>query len=398
MDTVQVYVVVGPTKLFMGGRNVPGGFAYLSRSLTLLAELNQNVNFEVKVAHSIYHGELSDFHKYPNMKIKVFEFSNDNFEGLSELDPIVQHGALLNKLFNASPPTSRFILVLDPDCYAIQPNLISHCIQEMKDLKISVAGISYPAWYPKEYTWKTPQLYFCLFDRNSINPEDLDLRAGGHPQSTSTKNAFNYESLTLRILRRIRSFFLNRGFINLGEPMELVLRAKIDLLHRRYEINSRDTGWRLGDKIDDGKLAFKVYPNIINREIKIPGFRTPEYLAVNQDLQHLYGNLGWYFLAQGLTEGRQIGSQGVIPRIIQKFTGVRVIERAKWPSSSLLSALCISNQKELDLVQRAIPSADFYAIGDEFSFFHIGSKGKGQIIDEIRILDDLIDKFVSKSV
>ncbi len=398
MDTVQVYVVVGPTKLFMGGRNVPGGFAYLSRSLTLLAVLNQNVNFEVKVAHSIYHGELSDFQKYSNMKIEVFEFSDNNFEGLSELDPIVQHGALLNELFTASPPTTRFILILDPDCYAIQSNLISRCIQEMKDLKISVAGIPYPAWYPKEYTWKTPQLYFCLFDRNSVNPEDLDLRAGGHLQSTSPVTALNSESLTLRLLRRTRSILLDRGLINLGKPVELVLRVKIDLLLRRYEINPRDTGWRLGDKIEDGKLKFKVYPNILNREIKIPGFRTHEYLAENQDLQHIYGNLGWYFLAQGLTEGRQIGSQGVIPRIIQKFNGVRVIGRAKWPPSSILGALYVSNQQELDLVQRAIPAADFYAIGNEFSFFHIGSKGKGQISDEIRILDDLIDEFVSKSV
>ena len=75
-----------------------------------------------------------------------------------------------------------------------------------------------------------------------------------------------------------------------------------------------------------------------------------------------------------------------------------VVERSKWPTSSLLGALYLSNQKEFELVQKAIPAADCYAVGNEFSLFHIGSKGKGQIRDELKILDDLICEFVSRAL
>jgi hypothetical protein len=268
----------------------------------------------------------------------------------------------------------------------------------MIDTKFSVAGISYPAWYPKEYTWKTPQLYFCLFDRDFIKPENLDLRAGIHEPNTPRVEEVSREILTLRILRRTRRFLLNRRLINFGKPIEIFLRLKIDLLQRRFEINARDTGWSLGEKIANDQLSFVVYPNILSREIRIPGFRSPEYVAVNHDLQHLNGNIGWYFLTQGLTEGRPIGDQGVFPRMLQKFAKSDVTDRSKWPPSSLLGSSCLTNQKEFDLVQKCIPAADCYAVGSEFSLFHIGSKGKGQISDEIKVLDDLIGEFVSRAL
>ena len=398
MDTVQVYVVVGPTKLFMGGRDVPGGFEYLSRNLNLLAQLNKNVHFEVRVAHSVYHGDLSNFYECANMKIEVSKFDDENFTGLSNLDPIVQHGALLNKLFSENPPTSRFVLILDPDCYAIGTDLISIVIQEMKDRNLSVAGVSYPAWYPKEYTWKTPQLYFCLFDREVIRPEHLDLRAGDHNLNSSQEIGARREGLTLRILRRVRGTLLGRRLIKFGNLVELVLRVKIDFLLRRFEINPKDTGWKLGELIEESNLQYTVLPNILKREIKIPGFKYLDFLASNEDLLHIEGNLGWYFLTQGLTEGRKIGAQGIFPRALQKIIGSNVRDRSKWPPTSLLGALQISNKNVFDRVQQAIPAADFYAFGNDFCIFHIGSKGKGQISDEIKILDDLIDMFISNSV
>ena len=67
------------------------------------------------------------------------------------------------------------------------------------------------------------------------------------------------------------------------------------------------------------------------------------------------------------------------------------------PPSSLLGALRVSNRDVFNLIQTAIPAADFYAVGNEFSLFHIGSKGKGQIHDEIKVLDNLICELIFKS-
>ena len=56
----------------------------------------------------------------------------------------------------------------------------------MVEFDISVIGVPYPAWYPKEYTWKTPQLYFSIFDTAKIDLLELDLRAGGGGENPNT--------------------------------------------------------------------------------------------------------------------------------------------------------------------------------------------------------------------
>ena len=396
MDTIQLYVVVGPTNLFMGGRNVPGGQDYLSRNLSLLAQLNADIHFQVKVAHSIYHGQLSEFNQYPNLEIVVQEYSESNFTGLEKLDPVVQHGALLNRLIQDIPPTSRFVLILDPDCYCIERNLLSKCIREMVEFDISVIGVPYPAWYPKEYTWKTPQLYFSIFDTEKIDLLELDLRAGGGGEKNQEYLPKCSEGFALRITRKIRQILLKMHVVELSKPIELVLRMKVDFLLRRFEINPKDTGWRIGILIENQNIKYKIFPNILKENLKVHGFNPAEYLKSNLDLNDIDRHLGWHFLSQGLIEGRIIGNQGYLPRFIRRFVGSDVTDKSKWPSDSILGRDKVSNSKDLELVLQNIPAADYYALDGRFCLFHIGSKGKGQIQDEIGILDGIVAEFAGR--
>lgn len=396
MDTIQLYVVVGPTNLFMGGRNVPGGQDYLTRNLSLLARLNKDIHFQVKVAHSIYHGQLSEFNQYPNLEIVVQEYSESNFTGLEKLDPVVQHGALLNRLIRDFPPTSRFVLILDPDCYCVEKNLLSKCIREMVEFEFSVVGVPYPAWYPKEYTWKTPQLYFSIFDTEKINLQRLDLRAGGGENNQEYVTKFS-EGFALKITRRIRQILLKMHIVELSKPVELTLRAKEDLLLRRFEINPKDTGWRIGILIEEQNIKYKVFPNILKENFKVHGFNQSEYLKSNQDISDIENHLGWHFLTQGLFEGRIIGNQGFLPRFLRKFMGSNVDDTSKWPSSSILGGDKVSNSQDLELVLKNIPAADYYAFNGRFCLFHIGSKGKGQIQNEIEILDGIVVEFTRRA-
>lgn len=393
MDTVQVYVVAGPNNIYFGGRNVPGGFEYLSRNLFLLATLNGGISFEVNVAHSIYHGKLGDFKQFTNMQIWVHEFSGNDIDGLAELDPVLQHGTLLNELFRKKSPHSRFVLILDPDCYAIERNLIDTSIQQMKESGVAVMGVPYPAWYPKEYSIKTPQLYFCLFDRGKVKIEELDLRAGDGSTQVYPELISLPRKIQLALAKRLKSGMLAKGIIEPGSLTESLLDSKINVIQKRYEINPLDTGWRIGALLEKEMLSYETFPNIVKSEIDLAGFNQTEYLKANEDLSHLGNHLGWYFLVHGLLEGRQLGRQGMLPRILNRFIHSRASTFSKWPVTSYVGRDSISNPSDLSQLLRAIPAADCYARAGKFSIFHIGSKGKGQLQNEIELLDRVISNF-----
>ncbi len=395
MDIVQVYVVAGPSIVYFGGRNVPGGFEYLSRNLSLLAALNGNVNFEVNIAHSVYHGSLYDFKQYPNMIVRIYEFDGEQISGLKELDPVVQHGTLLNELFRKSPPHSRYVLILDPDCFAIEEKFVSSCIQKMRDTGVAIMGVPYPAWYPKEYSLRTPQLYFCLFDRNEIEVEKIDLRAG-NSLNKSLGNLKLPRRLMLSATRRLRAELLANGVIKVDGLTETLLNSKSSLIQKRFEINPLDTGWRVGALLDSEDISFETFPNILKTELGIPGFNRKEYLKVNVDLSHISGHIGWHLLAHGLIEDRRLGRQGLLPKFLKSFMRSKVADLTKWPASSFLGRELVSNPSDLSLLLNAIPAADCYSFNGKFSIFHLGSKGKGHLQNELEILDHVLSKFVRK--
>jgi hypothetical protein len=76
--------------------------------------------------------------------------------------------------------------------------------------------------------------------------------------------------------------------------------------------------------------------------------------------------------------------------------GSDIIDKSKWPSTSLLGRDKVSNSNDLEIVLQAIPAADFYAFNGKFCLFHIGSKGKGQIRNEIEILDGIVTEFAAR--
>jgi len=171
---------------------------------------------------------------------------------------------------------------------------------------------------------------------------------------------------------------------------------KVDFLLRRFEINPKDTGWRIGKLIDKEKIEYKVFPNILKDNFEIPRFNPFEYLDSNPDLSDIDCHLGWHFLSQGLIEGRPIGKQGFLSRFISGFVASDVKDRDKWPSASLIGRDKVSNSKDLELVLQNIPAADYYAFNGKFCLFHIGSKGKGQIRNEIEILDGVVAEFAAR--
>ena len=83
----------------------------------------------------------------------------------------------------------------------------------------------------------------------------------------------------------------------------------------------------------------------------------------------------------------------MLPKILNRFIHSRASTFSKWPVTSYVGRDSISNPSDLSQVLRAIPAADCYAHAGKFSIFHIGSKGKGQLQNEIELLDRVISNF-----
>lgn len=394
MITVDLYVVVGPTNTFMGGRNVPGGFEYLNRNLSLLAQLNPSIRFNIRIAHSSYHGELGKFSSGHNMDIQIKIFDNNHIQNLDSIDPVIEHGTLLNELFMVSPPTQQFLIILDPDCYSVEGNLIIKLITELTRDDIAVIGLPYPAWYPKEYSWKTPQLYFSLFDRVKLDPSKIDLRAGDSLNSQSSLLQAT-SSLQVRIFRRLELLLISTGMFQHDNPVLVFFERKISRLTGRYKIDPLDTAWRIPYEITQHDLRSKNLPYIAKAEVWVPGLRKEQYLAKNPDLRHLEGRLGWHLLNHGLIEGRSIGSQGIILRLLRRIMGKSQLKVSKWPSDSLIDGNTLQNEQLFRYILSRIPAADYYATNEKLAFFHLGHKGKGRISGEIQVLDEIISKILN---
>ena len=87
-----------------------------------------------------------------------------------------RYGAAMHKVL--PHVTSRFLLILDPDCYIVQPRWIETVLRRMETAELSFFGVPWsPDWYRKYRNFPCPQ---CMFiDLSRIRLEDLDFSPKG---------------------------------------------------------------------------------------------------------------------------------------------------------------------------------------------------------------------------
>lgn len=390
MVTCEVYVVSGPSTGRIGEQQIPGGFDYLERSLFLLSQSNPTCNFKVNVAHSVYHGPLLALKDHKNLSVKIKQFNTADIPNFEALDPSRQHGTLINHLLNSCPPESQYIILLDPDCFVLETNLILKMINYMSNEEIGIVGVPYPAHYPKEYSWQTPQLYFSIFDTQRFNPLEIDFCAGG--EICSSLDNSRDPDITFRLLRRLKHFLVNVRAIKSRGGIDNFLSLKLSLLSERFLINPRDTGWRIASVIKKDSIRIHICPFIIDSEVRIFGLNKSEFLQANPDLSHLKEHLGWYFFNHALIEGRAIGKQGLFPRFLKRLLATAEDNREKWPSQSLMSSCALQNPKTFMMIRELLPMSDFYSFDSNFAIFHLGHKGKAGTKNTLQILDKIIGR------
>jgi hypothetical protein len=98
-----------------------------------------------------------------------------------------------------------------------------------------------------------------IFDTEKIDLLELDLRAGGVGEKNQEYVPKSSEGFALKITRKIRQILLKMHVVELSNPIEIVLRMKVDFLLRRFEINPKDTGWRIGILIENHAGAMPTW-------------------------------------------------------------------------------------------------------------------------------------------
>ena len=360
----------------MGGYKVPGGASYLRVSLRLLAKLNPEVFFNVKLSHWHEHGPLVDFPRFSNMHIECHIYDDRDIPTFRSLDSVEQHGTLLNKVLNENKSNDNFSMILDPDFFMFRRNTVSEIVSHIEKSDLDAIGVSYPARYPIEYSWRFPQVYFMLsdnrkFDLTSINFKS-GLDSGEHAEEVPEVNSFR-----TKILKRVTSsVFLQKRF----QKTLHLLNQLLSVYSNRVRVNPRDTGWRLGNYIE-GK-SYEILPNVIEApEGKIPLFNPDVFETENADQNLSSMPPQSAFLLRGILNGSRFENQNVLFRyLFFPFLKVKMnVRPAKWPNSSVIEVSRLRSSAIHEHPSLELDGADFYAFNQELFGVHLGHKGKANL-------------------
>lgn len=360
----------------MGGYSVPGGSSYLQVSLDLLAKFNPEINFEVILAHWEGHGELLDFPGSSNMKISCDVYRERDIPRFKELSSVEQHGVLLNHVLNGNPTTAPYTLILDPDFFFFTVNVVSDLISQMRSSRTGTIGVSYPARYPIEYSWKYPQVYFLLVDNKIIDLSEVNFKSGLSGLEIP-ENYIENHCLETRILK----FLAKNNTIQQKFPKCSMILVQLAGMHsKRARIDPRDTGWRFPQHLQEG--LFEVLPNIVEPTSgSILLFNSDKFLKDNLIPDGSIVTPEWIFLSRGLVRRMSLRSQNIFFRVAFSVLcpRVKVEFLDKWPSSSVIESTSLLGNATYDVLKGKLKGADFYSFNRVPFGVHLGHKGKASI-------------------
>lgn len=386
---VTVFSVVGPNLASMGGYDVPGGASYLRVSLKLLSELNPDIFFNVRLSHWCGHGKLDDFPHFGNMHVTSHIYNEKDIPGFGLIGSVEQHGTLLNKVLSENKSDDHYTIILDPDFFVFRAGTVSEIISRMESRELDAIGVSYPARYPIEYSWKFPQVYFMLSDNRKLDLSSINFKSGlesdEHAQEVQQLNSF-----ITRILQKLTSIhFLQRRF----HKTLMLLNQLLSVKSNRVLINPRDTGWRLGEYLEE--KSYEILPNVFKApEGKIPLFKPSVFEAENTDQNLSSISPQTNFLLRGILNGSKYEKQNFLFRyLFHPILKAKIdVEPTKWPNDSVIDSSWIFEDSIYKRLRVKLDGADFYAFNQIPFGVHLGHKGKANLKNGIgELAKDLLD-------
>jgi hypothetical protein len=378
-NTILVYSVIGPIQSNIGKTEFDGGAEYIVKNLENLSINNPNIDFEVHLGHWKRHGVLPRFANYSNLRVFIHEFEDIDGTLYPGLAPSMQHGSILNLLITCVEFTNNYKLIIDPDFYVIKKNVIQDMIDEMINNSNKVLTVSYPANYPKEYSWDVPAVYFTLFN-SKFDIREFDFT----PNDIENQHNQIQISFLMRIL-----FYLHRKKYSSEYFIGKVITQYLCWKTNRINLDPKDTGWRLKSHIDNADL--EILPNLVlMKKVNIPFFSPSAYLQDNPNLVAFNIDPFWHFSEQGIAEGCSLKSQSRLFQIAFNWIVNPIKSSKKWPLSSLYFS-----KIEFPTIFRDV---SIYSYKNEAFGIHLGHSGKSKLKSQgiglnqfLKISDSLIN-------
>ena len=394
-ERVTIYSIPGPNS--WENQNIPGGWNYAFKSVEFIAELNPDLEFDVVFGHLDSFGSIPSLPVIPRVHFYIYETQLQNLEVKNKNHQSSQHGSLLNFALGEHKLSTRFYIILDPDCFLLRFHGISLMLNYLEIMDLSLIGVCYPTDIQKLYYWDFPVAYFqCidsqkvpanrlnfLPDENSYVPDRRQASGFGfkNPKLVQLGHWFNYHS-------RLPLHRLNRWIRSRNNHFAIfVSNFSKNYPYRNFPLY-RDTGWfnRLTLKED----SYEVLPHRVDPIISRGSFRSLNYAGENNLAAYKQMDSGWHAMAHGIYEGRNLGRQNLFYRLLRLLVAPRVKRPDVFPFTSITM--------EFSYLTKVNSSYDWGKMENAFEYFwqgdpfciHLGHQGKSDDSQDMARLDYLL--------
>ncbi len=210
-----------------------GSSVWFEQNLELIQRLNSDSKFDFFVVNND-----SDPNFKPSLEVQILPAVPRVLHGDRGS---YHHAAALN---SALPfIKTRFLLILDPDFYVIQPNWIKAVIDNMKAQNLACFGST---WHPRwTYQYRYfPSVHFMLFDLEKIPLETLDFTPDIGVDWWDRTLARSWIPTSLKTISQIGTF-RDTG----SRVQRLYQKTKTECLQPHFDLESTTSGFNALQKI-----------------------------------------------------------------------------------------------------------------------------------------------------
>jgi Glycosyl transferase family 2 len=291
-----------------------GSKLWLEQNLELIRRLNPNSNYDFFVVNND-----SDLNFKPSPEIQVLPAVPRVLHGDKGS---YHHAAALNSALPLIK--TRFLLILDPDFYVIQPNWIEVVIDYMKSQSLACFGsIWHPRWtYQYRYF---PSVHFMLFDLEKIPLETLDFTPDIGVSWWDRTLARSQIPASLKTILQIGTF-RDTG----SRVQRLYQKAKIEYLQPHFDLESATSSF---DALQKLSLSlpdrFSLIPKRKNYFTAQSFLRQTSLYAYQQQWEEFFWqNAPFAFHLRQVGRGSGLQDQTELSRLLQNHDTKAVDSRA----------------------------------------------------------------------
>jgi hypothetical protein len=390
-DKITIYCVPGPIETMGFGEQVKGGWPYLLKNFDFLISLNPETEIKFVIGHLSEFGEIPNLPERKGITFLLYKTSKSDLLIQYKDHPSSQHGALLNYVLRSHKLDTETYLIIDPDCYVLDINILSKLSKHILQNKIDFIGAPYPATNSSRYYWDFPTAYFMMMRRDGVDPRSLDFlpdESSFFASSYGNKEVVDLDKPIIPLPRSIRYLFnlLLSILTYWGKDLYIHLFNSLKLSLRTHDLDLfRDTGWK--NRMNFMNYSKEMFSFGIHKDLSIAGFDHALYESLNPSLK---GFSVWHTFTYGIYEHRNFSGQKLVIRVLNRWLRARSKLDNFHPDSSIIHAKSVFDVLESEEDWGNMKNAQtFYWKGFPVCL-HLSHRGKTEPSSDLKKLSRVL--------